>query len=305
MVSASGILRLAVVVGLGPLIGLFGAYHWTLDLFNHFQAQYSCFLLIASLSLAFWRKWKHAAIASTLLLVPAVRLAPLYFPTRTSGFTPALRVASFNVLGQNKRYADAVEWIEKTDPDFIYLPETDEKWGDGLAPLSKTYPYGVDAYFEGNFGSSFRSKLPLVHREIHRFGRMRIPLIQVVVATPNGELTVFGAHPLPPVTGFWADERDIYLRGLVNLASEADGRVVILGDMNATRWSHSMSPFFARGFHDTGDGHGFSATWMRSNPLMAIPIDMILTKGFSATIRRQTGPDLGSDHRPVTAELAW
>jgi endonuclease/exonuclease/phosphatase (EEP) superfamily protein YafD len=209
------------------------------------------------------------------------------------------------VLGQNKRYADAVEWIRSTNPDFIYLPETDEKWGDGLTPLSETYPYGVDAYFEGNFGSSFRSKHPLVSQEIHQFGRMRIPLIQAVVATPDGEVTVFGAHPLPPATAFWAEERDTYLQGLVDLVSKSGGRVVILGDMNATRWSHTMSPFFARGFRDVADGHGFSATWMRGNPLMAVPIDLILTKGFRATIDRKTGPDIGSDHRPVTADLAW
>jgi endonuclease/exonuclease/phosphatase (EEP) superfamily protein YafD len=238
-------------------------------------------------------------------MIPAIRLAPLYIPTRSPSSAPAIRAATFNVLGKNKRHADAVAWIRSADPDFIYLPETDRKWGKGLAPLAKSHPHRVEAYFKGNFGSLLISKFPIHRQEIHQFGRMRIPLIQALVTTPHGEVTVFGAHPLPPVTEFWADERDTYLRGLVAIAAKTEGRVVILGDMNATRWSHSMSPFFAHGFLDTADGRGFSATWNRGNPIMAVPIDMILTKGFRATLRRQTGPDLGSDHRPVTADLAW
>ena len=305
LVTPTGILRLAVLTALCPLAGLFGRFHWTLDLLNHFQAQYFVMLLLATLALTLWRKPRQAIIAFALLLIPAARLAPLYFPAGHNGAAPALRVAAFNVLGQNPRHADAVRWIRDTNPDFIYLPETGEFWGRGLAPLNASHPHRIEAYFQGNFGSSFHSKHPIVRHEIHHFGNMGIPMIEATVATPLGEVTVFGAHPVPPVTAFWAAERDIYLSGLAGLAAKAPGRTVILGDLNATRWSHSLAPLFHLGFRDTAEGHGYSATWMRENPLVAVPIDFVLTKGFTATINRETGPFLGSDHRPVTADLAW
>jgi endonuclease/exonuclease/phosphatase (EEP) superfamily protein YafD len=305
IVTPHGVLRIAILVALCPVAGLFGSYYWFLDLFNHLQAQYFCFLLLAALTLAVWKKPRLALVAAALVMIPGIQLAPLYLPSGTSAESPRLRVASFNILGSNTRYADAVAWIKSADPDFIHLPETHEEWGKGIEPLRGTYPHAVDVFINGNFGFSFRSKHPVIRHEVHRLGNMGLPLLHAVVATPHGEVTVFGAHPVPPVTEFWADERDLYLREFAGLAAKTTGRLVILGDLNATRWSHSMAPFFSQGILDSADGHGFSATWMRENPLAAIPIDHILTRGFSGVPGRWTGPALGSDHRPVVADLSW
>jgi endonuclease/exonuclease/phosphatase (EEP) superfamily protein YafD len=299
------VLRAAILAAALPVLGWLGRYHWVLDLFNHFQAQYFGFLLVCTLALAVWRKWRHLFICLILLGFPAANLAPLYIPTGFLPDKPSLRVSTFNILGTNTRYAKAVEWILKADPDFIYLPETNDDWKAGLAPLDKRYPHQVDCLIEGNFGFSFRSKFPMAHHQIHRPGNMEIPLLHAVVSTPQGEVTVLGAHPVPPVTGFWARERDIYLHRMNEIALETKGRLVILGDLNATRWSSHLTPFFEQGLRDSADGKGYSATWMRENPLMTVPIDHILSRGFSGTKRRETGPALGSDHRPVIAELVW
>jgi len=47
-------------------------------------------------------------------------------------------------------------------------------------------------------------------------------------------------------------------------------------------------------------------TWMRRNPIFGIPIDRMLYRGEGMGCRSfEIGPDLGSDHRPVTAEFVW
>lgn len=305
LVSAAGILRVALLVAVLPVLGFFGASHWVLDLLNHFQAQYFCLLLLAVVLLAVWRKWRHCMVAALLMAVPGARLAPLYWPADAAASSPALRVATFNVLGSNTRYSDVAAWIRETNPDFIYLAETNEEWGAGLAALATSHPHAVDVFMEGNFGFSFRSKHPLVRKEIHHLGVLELPLLEAVVATPHGEVTVFGAHPVPPVTGFWAGERDTYLRQMTERTRRLAGRVIVLGDLNATRWSRALSGLLEQGLRDSAEGHGFSATWMHSNPLTALPIDHILARGFHGTLRRETGPALGSDHRPVLADLAW
>ncbi len=305
IVSPRGVLRAAVVAGLFPVAGYFGRHHWALDLCNHPQAQYFCFLLLCTVVLAAWRKPKHALACLALLAIPALRLAPLYLPAPADEAAPRVRAAVYNVLGSNTRYAESAAWILRADPDFIYLPEANDEWAAGLAPLAAVYPHAADVFVEGNFGFAFRSKFPIVRQRTHRLGALEIPLLEAVLSTPHGELTVFGAHPVPPVTAFWAGERDTYLRALADLADGSHGRAVVLGDLNATRWSFPMEAFWWRGFRDSADGHGFSATWMRENPVMAVPIDHILSRGFSGVIRRETGPALGSDHRAVVADLAW
>jgi len=305
LLTPRGVLRAAILAALFPVAGWFGGYHWTLDLFNHPQAQYFCFLALCVITLAVWRKWRHALVCLALLMIPASRLAPLYLPAGGPADEPGLRVASFNILGTNTRYAEAERWIASAAPDFIYLPEANEDWANGLKPLTSVYPNQVEVFIEGNFGFLFLSRFPIVRHQAHRLGMMEIPLMEAVVSTPQGEVTVFGAHPVPPVTEFWANERDTYLRNLSDLAAKKPGRVIVLGDLNATRWSHAMAPFWKQGLRDTADGHGFSATWNRENPLMAIPIDHILVRGFSGTRSRGTGPATGSDHRPVIADLAW
>lgn len=305
LVSPKAVARLALLAGLCPLAGWLGGAHWRLDLFNHFQAQYFGFLLLCAGVLVAWRQWRLALIPAALLLVPAWRLAPLYLPAKGTAAAPGLRAASFNVLTQNKRYDDAVDWIRRTDPDFIYLPETDPIWNERLDALSDRWRHKLDYPVVGNFGSTLRSKHPITDDRTERIGRLQVPLIHAVIETPRGAVTVLGAHPVPPVSEFWARERDDYLAHVAELAGACDGRVIVLGDLNATRWSRAMQPFFEAGLHDTAEGHGFHGTWDPNFRLLRIPIDHVLTRGFPENGRREIGPDLGSDHRPVVVELAW
>lgn len=297
-------MRLAILIAICPVLGLFGKLHWFLDLFNHLQAQYFVALLIITVVLAIWRKPKHTAIALVALMIPTFHLFPLYQASGTKTKGRTLRVASYNILTSNKRYDDSVQWILQTDADFIYLTETNPVWVRKLAPLSAKFPHTTHKTISGNFGFSFHSQHPILSEVAHSIGKLELPLLEATIDTPEGIVTVFGCHPVPPVSDFWASERNLYLSELDRLSSAVEGRSVILGDLNATRWSQQMKPILDR-YDDTQEGHGYSATWMRTNWLVTIPIDHILAQGFSGTLSRKTGPDLGSDHRPVVADLAW
>jgi len=306
LASPQALARLAAAAGLFPVAGLLLGRHWFFDLFNHFQAQYFAFLLLSCLGLLAWRRPRLALVPALLLVLPAWRLAPLYLPGSSATDEASLRVATFNVLTRNERFGEVIEWIRRTDPDFLYLPETNERWNRQLESLDDDWPHHLDHPVAGNFGFSFRSKHPILADHTRDLGLLEIPLMELVVETPHGPVTVLGAHPVPPVNGLWSRERDGYLAELARVARDHEGRLVLLGDLNATRWSRAMRPLLSETpLHDTAEGHGFSATWHRVNPLAAIPIDHILVQGFTACVSRSTGPDLGSDHRPVVAELAW
>jgi endonuclease/exonuclease/phosphatase (EEP) superfamily protein YafD len=304
------IARLAALAGCFPILGLFGGMHWKLDLFNHFQVQYAVFIAISVIVLLVSKSFRLAAVAAAFLIVPLVQLAPSFAGGNSKPIGTPLRIATFNVYTPNTRYDDAVKWIRETDPDVIFLPEVDDVWANALRPLLESHPHAIDHPVEGNFGFSFYSKLPILSEEIIPCGQLGLPLLKVRLEGPTGEFVVFGAHPVPPTIEFYSAERDEFLRVIAEEVKKEPLTVIVAGDLNATRWSHGMEPLWNAGLNDSSLGFGAGSTWMRGH-LLAVPIDHVLYRGAKdkpglANCRKHwIGPDLGSDHRAVIAEIGW
>lgn len=300
------ILRIVGLAALCPLAGLLGGDWWFLDLFNHFQRQYAVFVGLGMVALLTMSRLRLASWAALGLVVPLIHLSPYYIPTDKTPRGPVLRAATFNVLSANRRHADALAWIRAEDPDFVFLPEVDPAWAEGLRPLAESHPYVIDHVVEGNFGFSLYSKQPVLSHEILPCGRLGLPLLKARLKGPCGDFTLLGAHPVPPASRFWAKERDEFLRSLAEEGAKSEGAVIAVGDLNATPWCRGVRPLRDAGFRDTALGYGTGSTWMRGNPILSIPIDHILYRGADIVcVERKIGPDLGSDHRPVVAVLSW
>lgn len=283
-----------------PLIGWIGGDHWFLNLFNHFQAQYFVFLLLCCILLLIRRRFRLALLAAGFLFVPAIRLAPLWIPPAPSG-EATLRVATFNVLGSNERYAETVDWLRRERPDIVYLCETTGSWVEALRELEDVYPLFIEETRTGNLGCVLLSRFPAEEMRVAGPGALEIPLIDLVVITPDGPVRVLGAHPVPPVSPFWAREHTTYMRALSNAAAKAEDPTLILGDLNSSPWCHQLQPILDGGYRESARGRGYSATWLRKNPLLALPIDHVLSRDAGPCLSRRLGPELGSDHRPVVA----
>ncbi|MCH7225774.1 endonuclease/exonuclease/phosphatase family protein [Haloferula sp. A504] len=293
-------LVLVIGAGLLPVLGEFGRLHWLLDLFSHFQAQYFIFIALCGLLLFIRGQRRSAIVAAVFLILPAVRLAPLWIPPAPKG-EPDIRVATFNVLGSNTRYAETLDWIRREQPDVVYLCEPTPAWVEALQPLAELYPHRVENPKRGNIGFVLFSRFPIRDTRITEHGAVEVPLVAITVEFPSGPVRVFGAHPLPPISGFWAGEHTLYFEALVTGAAASDTPTLILGDLNATRWGRRGRELIEAGFEDAAVGRGYRATWSRSNPLFAIPIDLILSRDLGVCVEFGLGPDLGSDHRPVIA----
>lgn len=80
---------------------------------------------------------------------------------------------------------------------------------------------------------------------------------------------------------------------------------VVLGDFNASQWSAVMRDFRrGTGLRHSAAGHGLHLTWPTSEPLLYVPLDHILVSEQLWVLDSRVGPVVGSDHRPVIAELA-
>lgn len=292
--------------GVVSLLGLAGAWSWVFDIGSHFQAQYAGFQLLCGLVFLVLKRFRWAAVAAVFLAIPTIQLAPYYLvkPVPTALAMP-IRVVSFNVRSSNTHYAETLAWVRETAPDVAFFPEVNPKWAAALEPLKASLPYALAQPQNDHFGWAFFSKHPILEHEFYTSQLVEVPVVRVVLAIAGRRVVFFGVHPLPPMSPACAANRDSAILQLAAQVRQETGPVIVGGDLNATPWSRSMQPLFAAGLHDTQLGRGFSATWRRNIPIFAIPIDHLLLAGPIAATARWTGPDLGSDHHPIVADLRF
>ena len=80
---------------------------------------------------------------------------------------------------------------------------------------------------------------------------------------------------------------------------------MVLGDLNATAWCYAFRRFLREtGLKDSARGWGYQATWPTGFLPLRIPIDHCLLSPDLKVLNRRIGPNVGSDHFPLTVELA-
>lgn len=88
-------------------------------------------------------------------------------------------------------------------------------------------------------------------------------------------------------------------------ATTRPGHAIVLGDLNATPWSHAFRALLEDGeLVSSQRGHGIQGSWRREPWPLSLPIDHCLHAPSLVTLERHLGPFLGSDHRPLHVALA-
>jgi endonuclease/exonuclease/phosphatase family metal-dependent hydrolase len=215
-----------------------------------------------------------------------------------------------------------VRWLQTHGTDIVGIQELDEDQAAALqAGLQAEYPFQV-LHGDGFEGRGLLSRYPLLDHNLPYLRPDRFDL-HARVATPDAVVSVLVAHPLPPrptLRGITANpETSRHIDGLSHLAL-ASAPTVILGDFNMTM----KNPMYARlreaGLIDAfvASGRGAGRTFpvrpgkMRSInhrmywvPLPAFTrIDYIWHTPELTSHCCWVGPNNGSDHLPVLAEIS-
>ncbi|MBL9179177.1 MAG: endonuclease/exonuclease/phosphatase family protein [Verrucomicrobiaceae bacterium] len=304
--SFGGICEVIAFLALsGTWLGSLGRLHWTLDLLSHFRLQYLVVcVLVLLFALIRHRTWM--VLVALLSLLWNAQIVHAFHQTAEKAEAKAgrtLRVMTFNVMSGNENHVAAIEHVLQADADIVCLLEVDETWRLSLEPLRVKYPHRVEEMNDGNFGIACYTRLPLKSSEVRRFTIWALPTVLLNLDHLGVPLTFIGTHPIPPMGGQSAGEWRSQLSQLGTIAASIEGEVILAGDLNATPWCEGM-----RLLRETGglDFHSvdpvWPPTWGLKLPMM-IPIDHVLVKGGLSVRKRVIGPDLGSDHRPVTVEI--
>ena len=305
-ITLTGILD---IIGLGLLaatvFGFLGRLWWFFDLFSHFRVQYMQ-LCLPLIGIALWKRLNKRAIACVILAcVNYALVLPLYSGKPAPATSKTARAMLMNILAHNGNTERVLEAIEQADPDLLVLEEVTPKWADELKILHSTYPYRVAEPQEGCFGIMLLSKHPIKNSKVVFIGTEELPSITADIYFPNGEISVIGTHPLPPVGGRFSKSRNDQLAALPEIIHQQKHPVLLIGDLNVSPWT----PHFGRlvknsGLKNSMQGFGFQPTWPAQLPFLKIPIDHVLHSEGITIYNRMVGKSVGSDHLPVIVDFS-
>jgi endonuclease/exonuclease/phosphatase (EEP) superfamily protein YafD len=271
---------------------------------------YGCLLV------ALWKRRRWLAAANVGIIGCHLWwLAPDFVPDRRFATTtatvhpgigapPSLRIFFANVRTLNQERNAIWQEIEDRDPDIVVLVEAMWGWRDSFrkSSLPAAYPYnsGLDQVTVENF--VFSKLPPKSIRDDWIAGRC----VQTVEFPLGAEtLHLVGLHAPRPMDLRDNIYADFWNRAMPMLLGERQPLVVI-GDFNATQYSHVYQELKAAGLRSAHEdrGRGYATTWPNGTvPLPPIRIDQAFLSPDVTCLNISEGRGLGSDHKPLVLDI--
>ncbi|MFT6395693.1 MAG: endonuclease/exonuclease/phosphatase (EEP) superfamily protein YafD [Bradymonadia bacterium] len=282
---------LAFPVYVGTLLPLLPGFWWA-DIFSNFRVQYA---LALAVGLVLVRSRKRVRIwVGTLLVWNLVAIAGLSFgAARGEAEENDTVVLSANLLSDNDNVQALISVIEAEQPDVIALLEFTPTWQAALGAIRAEYPYTIEDPRSDNFGIALLSREPLTG-SIVEYGNAGMPSI---LATMSSGLTILATHPVPPLGGTCAAQRDSQFEAIANAVSGMSG-VLVVGDFNATGFSRPFRRLQQEGGLKSA-ARRWSPTWPTHFPPLWIPLDHALVTDDVVVSDFRVARRVGSDHYPI------
>lgn len=291
----------AVGVLLVSLAAFFGQLSWVLDVLANFRVQFAVGL-VALGSLLILGRWRRTgAVVLVGAVVNAAVVVPLFFGGgRTIPPEEPVTVLSFNLLASNERFGEVIAFIRETDPDVAFLHEASRPWEVALEAADLGYDITQSRSEELIFGTLVLTRPgdPVTSFGFTVGGPRAVEVI-------HDDIAFLGIHPLAPTTAERAALRDAQIGFAADWAADRSGSHVVVGDFNATPWSHPFRELMAAtDLRNSQHGFGVEASFPTSAFFaLRVPIDHLLHSEDIVVADRRLGPPMGSDHYPLTVEL--
>lgn len=310
--TRNGLRFAGILVGgaflVATVVGFLGGLWWPLDLASHFRPHYVVGLALAMGLLALARSWDLVVVVLLGFLVNLVLVVPLFVgsPAPAVSDSPTLSILVFNVTAHNQRMDEVIGFFEESAADLIFIFEGGQRWEDAIneAELSYELTPGLRSAFSFANAILVRDGLD-VELEGVRVGPNKPRGRELDMVFGGVPIRMLAVHPPSPTSGSEAAIRDEQLTGVAEWAAEQDRPVVVVGDLNASPWSHAYQPLRDSDLINSLEGFGAQASWPALLGPFGVPIDHLLHSAELTTVDREIGPSLGSEHRSVLITLAF
>jgi endonuclease/exonuclease/phosphatase (EEP) superfamily protein YafD len=299
---------LGLLIGVGGLVaGRLGHLYPHFDVFAQLGAQFVAMVIAFSIALFMVRyKGLIGVVLTTAMLIaygawPHLASAHLQQgPYILSAGERVLRVAHFNTYTNNGNSQAIANEVLRLDADVATLIEmNDAKKKAVLTLLKARYPHNFDCTGVDYCDMVIVSKYPIMSA-----GGMSLwegpPIIKAVLGGEMTGVTVVGVH----TTRFpFSNAQLSQIRALVKKLDEMPGKLVVIGDFNATP--------FSRITQTLEQGASLMRvtelpTWPTLIALPQLAIDhAFISRDFRVVGNQQIGEAAGSDHYPIVLTLAF
>jgi endonuclease/exonuclease/phosphatase (EEP) superfamily protein YafD len=307
----------ALVLGAAiSLLGLLAPFHPQADFLNHFRPYLFAgtgALLAATLALRDRRLTLPSAalvaLNAVLLLLPLLWSAQ---PVARSAVGQALASGGgrdLKIVTFNMAFGDAgaaARFLLQEDPDIVLLQEVGVRHAAALRGLlARRYPHGQSCAHLHRCAAAIFAKRGWVATGREGSSEDGPDTIWAQFDDPElGRFRVIGVHLTLP---YRAERQTRQVDWLIALRGRLTGPTILAGDFNMTPWAYRLQRLLATG------GLRRHATFLRSwptdrHPQFRLPapaflIDHVVTTPDIRSVSIRTGPNLGSDHLPVVAQL--
>ena len=285
-------------MGLGaPLLSGHNAFF---DLCSDLRFSWLTLTVVASVLLAFGRRWIAAGLTLVLAAFQFVPLIEWYTDRPAIRSGQPLTVLSLNVHWNHQNLEQVIRLLEARQPDVFVAQELTEPWVDGLERIRKLYPYHQARPRYQGWGLGIYSKrpitlVPVADREL------RIHILPVDIDDACVRLVAVHTYRTKPMQ---MESRNRQLGKLAREVQRYEGAVVLAGDFNVSPFSVHYRRFVEEaGVIDTRRGFGLAATYPLPGPFPGAILDHVLVSEGIGVRNFEVGPDAGSDHRPLWVEM--
>lgn len=300
---------------------------WVFELTCHFRFQYALGLAAIGVFTYMYNLLPRSVLAWALFLCHAPLIAPFYMPVspftdvRETETTERIDCAAVNVSEDNRDLGDVRNWVRQQEPDLLILMEVDLDWVNEATELNRMFDYrktlsraeqygrsgdGEGYEFAGQYGMVLFSNQPVHDTRILRPPETTVSVLYADVEVGDQIVNVTGVHTPSPTGAHLARARNRVLSGVADRVAGQTGPRIVLGDLNTTSYSPYFWSFLNQtGLKDTRKGWGLQPTWptFMGTGLFQICLDHCLVSKEFRVVERGVGPDVGSDHYPITATL--
>lgn len=299
-----------------------------LILFLHFGVVIACLLAIAGV-LALWCPWLELCndirpfvlFATAIFVVAALALrnesflvssvsvfvvtlllflAP--FMTGIEGgknAPPLLRVITYNIEAANTRYREIGQFIAATNADIVVLQEIDAAAvAELLHELAKIYLHVFHAASERSTGLALFAKQSCVDGGHIKWCDSNPAMAWARIEKGAFSCEVIGVYLADP---FHPHMQVRHIDWLTDCVRSRRHPLIVAGDFNLTPFSAKLNKFAMT------TGLRRHATMLTSWPVdkfwPTFLIDHVFASSEVCSVKVAVGPSLGSDHRPVIADI--
>lgn len=301
------IAALSLLILFGVVLGFAGPWVFALDILAHFRP-HLLWLCVPVAFIAFiLRRWQAVWRTVVAAVLAIGGLAPMWEGAAVPGTGRAVTVMTANVYQLNPVPEAMRLALIRADADILVTNETVKSAINGPHALTGTYPYRLSLSTSGQtLRTVIWSRYPMRDGALLLEDQLTPTGARAIVEiAPELELAVLAVHFNHPVYG----NQRRQIEALDVIAEALPTPRVILGDFNATPWSHAIRR--AEALTGTRRIPGHRITWQGRYPaeILAVPepighaIDHILLSPGIGVEAVETIMIPGSDHVAVKARI--